>query len=269
MVLIVTVSLTAALLVSCNTVTVMSSNSTGEQGDGKEVLFEDTMVENWQQNWFLDGLKATLEHRDGGLDFLTEYTVNKRVDRAGFDSQHAVLWTRDSFEGDIRITYTYTVLPGSSWQKLIYVQAQGVGEGPYVEDIHAWKDDREVAVMSDYFKYMDLIGLSLRNEIRCKRYPWMDMDGNDLETEFMPRAENKGLTEGVPLEVTVEKQKDAILLRILNTETDVFSVDHRWDLTDEDVLKDRDPKFIEKGRIGLRLMGGHKINFRDFKIERL
>src|SRR6056297_781574 len=124
------------------------------------VLFEDSMSADWQENWFLDGENAVLEHRDGGLAFITEYTVNKRVDRAGFDAQHAVLWTRQAFEGDIRITYTYTQLPGCSWQKLIYVQAQGIGEKPYVEDIYEWRDERKVAVMSAYFNYMNLIGLS-------------------------------------------------------------------------------------------------------------
>jgi len=46
-------------------------------------------------------------------------------------------------------------------------------------------------------------------------------------------------------------------------------VDHTWDLTDEKVLENRNPRFIDKGRIGIRQMGGHKILMRDFKVERL
>jgi hypothetical protein len=259
----------AGLLASCNTVTSMTSADSDQQAAGDQVLFQDSMAENWQENWFLDGEKATLEHRDGGLAYLTEYTVNKNVDREGFDSQHAVLWTREEFEGDIRITYTYTVLPGSSWQKLIYVQAQGVGQGPYVEHIYAWRDEREIAVMSAYFNYMDLIGLSLRDQIRCKRYPWNDMEGNSLETEFMPRAEHSGLPQGRELDVRVDKTKTSIALHIQDTETGQVVVDHTWDLTDEKVLENRDPKYVEAGRIGLRLMGGHKIHFRDFNVELL
>jgi hypothetical protein len=255
-----------------------ATNPTHESDKGTEtmsesdatVLFEDPMTANWQENWFLDGERADLDHRDGGLAFLTSASkVDKRVDRAAFDAQHAVLWTRQEFEGDIRISYRYTRLPDCSWQKLIYVQAQGIGEEPYVKDIYAWRDRRDVAVMSEYFKHMDLIALSLRSEVRCKRYPWVDMEGNALESEFMPRAENKGLPEGHELHVLVEKRKESIRLRIKDVETGQYAVDHTWDLTDENVLKDRAPKFVEKGRIGIRLMGGHKILMRDFKVERL
>ena len=257
--------MTALMLAACST------NAGTAAADGQPaILFEDSMAQDWQANWFLDGENAVLEHRDGGLAFITESSkVDKRVDRAAFDAQHAVLWTRESFEGDIRITYKYTKLPGCSWQKLIYVQAQGVGEGPFIEDIYAWKDRREVAVMSAYFNYMDLIGLSLRNQIRCKRYPWNDMDGNGLKTEFKPRAQNKGMPIGHELDVLVEKRKKSILLRITDIETGETVVDHTWDLTDERILEQRDPKYIETGRIGIRQMGGHKINMRDFKVEQL
>lgn len=233
-------------------------------------MFEDSMAENWEQNWFLDGENATLEHRDGGLAFITHASkVDKRVDRAAFDAQHAVLWTRQEFEGELRISYTFTNLPDSSWQSLIYVQAQGIGTEPYVKDIYAWRDLREVAVMSDYFKYMNLVGLSLRNEVRCKRYPWMDLEENSLETEFKPRGKNKGFPEGRELSCVVEKRKESILLRIQDVESGEKIVDHTWDLTDPGVLEDRDLKFVEKGRIGLRHMGGFKALYRNFKVEKL
>lgn len=234
------------------------------------VLFKDTMAKDWQANWFLDGQNAVLKHRGGGLDFITtESEVDKKVDRAPFDAQHAVLWTRQEFEGDIRISYTYTMLPGCTWQKLIYIHARGIGSPPYVEDIYAWRHLREVARMDKYFNYMSLIGLSLRDPIRCRRYPWRDIDrGMELVSEFKPRAENKGFEIGHDLDVLVEKRNASLLLRITDRETGQDVVDHTWDLTDETVLKDR-PKFQDKGRIGLRLMGGHKINVRHFKVERL
>jgi len=241
-----------------------------EESTPDKVLFEDSMTENWRDSWFLDGQNATLEHRDSGLAFLTTASkIDKRVDRAAFDAQHAVLWTRQSFEGDLRITYKFTKLPGCSWQKLIYVQARGIGEPPFVEDIEAWKDLRKVAVMSDYFNHMDLIALSLRDQIRCKRYPWHDREGKDLESEFKPRAENKGMEIGHELAVLVEKRKAAIMLRITDTKTGEAVVDHTWDLADERILEKRDPKFIREGRIGIRQMGGHKILLRDFRVERL
>ena len=234
------------------------------------VLFHDILKEDWRENWFLDGENATLEHRDGGLAFITTASkVDKNVNRAAFDAQHAVLWTRQEFEGDIRIRYTFTKLPGCSWQKLIYVQAQGIGEGPYVEDIHAWREHREVAVMSEYFTYMNLVSLSLRDQIRCKRYPTMDMDGEAHESEFKPRAENKVMPIGREFSVVVEKRKKSIMLHITDTETGAHAVNHTWDLTDEKVIQNMDKSYVEKGRIGIRLMGGHKILMRDFTVERL
>ena len=263
--------LAALLLTACTTVEPISKDTASTSPSAGSVLFNDTMAKGWQQNWFLDGQNAVLEHRDGGLDFITtESEVDKKVDRAPFDAQHAVLWTKQEFEGDIRISYTYTMLADCSWQKLIYVQARGIGSGPYVEDIYAWRNLREVARMDKYFNYMNLIGLSLRDQIRCRRYPWSDVDrGLKLDSEFLPRGENKGMEIGHDLDVVVEKRQASIMLRITDRETSQHVVDHTWDLTNGKVLEDRTPKFVEKGRIGLRLMGGHKINFRHFKVERL
>ena len=60
------------------------------------------MREDWQKNWFLDGKRAILGHTDEGLwMFCTPSGVDKRVDREKFDAHHAVLWTKQEFEGDI------------------------------------------------------------------------------------------------------------------------------------------------------------------------
>lgn len=261
------ICISVLLLLSCGTI---QAERPQEKTALEAILFEDPMAANWQENWFLDGENALLEHRDGGLAFITEYKVNKNVDRAGFDAQHAVLWTRQEFEGDLRITYTYKKLPGCSWQKLIYVQAQGIGEEPYVEDISAWKDLRKVSVMSEYFNHMNLIGLSLRNEVRCRRYPWSDVKRNvQLNNEFLPRAQCEKMPEGHEYNVVVEKRKKSIWLRITDAETGEVAVDHTWDLTDKKVLKNRNPEYIEKGRIGLRHMGGFRAVYRDFKVTRL
>lgn len=259
------------LLVSCDTDPTKRTETPMDHSPEATVLFVDPMTGDWEKSWFLDGQRATLEHRDGGLAFVTNASeLDKNVDRAGFDAQHAVLWTRQEFEGDIRITYSYTKLPGCSWQKLIYVQAQGIGKEPYLKDIYAWRDLRLVAKMSEYYNHMNLIGLSIRDQVRCKRYPWNDVTTEaELESEFLPRAEIKPMPIGRQYDVVVEKRKESIMLRIADAETGELVVDHSWTLTAEKVLENRDPKFIEKGRIGIRQMGGHKILMRDFKVERL
>lgn len=262
-------SLTALVLASCSSTRLITAGKTAN--NPKETLmFEDTMAKDWEKNWFLDGKRATLEHRDGGLAFITYASkFDKHVDRAAFDAQHAVLWTRREFAGDIRISYTFTKLPGCSFQQLIYVQAQGIGKSPYEKDIYAWRKMRDVARMDKYFNCMNLIALSLRDEIRCKRYPWGYMDGVKFKSEFLPRAKNKGMAEGREFQVLIEKRQKTILLRIKDAETGEYVVDHSWDLTDEKVLENREPKFVEKGRIGIRLMGGYKILLRNFRVEKL
>ena len=122
--------------------------------------------------------------------------------------------------------------------------------------------------MDKYFNYMNLIGLSLRNEIRCKRYPWSDVKLNlKLGSEFLPRGENKGMETGREFHVLVEKQKKSISLRITDLATGEQVLDHTWDLTQN--LEGMDPEFVEKGRIGLRHMGGFKAVYRDFKVKKL
>ena len=59
------------------------------------VLFEDDMLGEWQENWFLEGERAVLGHTVEGLwIYCTPSNVDKRVNRAKFDAHHAVLWTK-------------------------------------------------------------------------------------------------------------------------------------------------------------------------------
>ena len=259
------------LFTACTTTYSGRISTTSEGLTMTKILFEDSMQENWEENWFLDGERALLEHKDGGLEFIaTPSNVDKRVDRATFDAHHAVLWTKQEFEGDIRLSYTYTELPESTWTNLIYIQAQGIGEDQFEKDIHAWRDERKVAVMSDYFQYMDLMSISLRSKIRLRRYPtviWGTQDRYPESGLIEPMVEHQGLPKGRPLYFEVEKRKASLKLLIQDAETKETIVDYTWSL--EDVPGDRDPKYIENGRIGIRLMGGHMLNFRDFKVEQI
>ena len=262
------------LLFSCAANDSMTAK-TAPRKDGTKVLFQDPMMKDWRKNWFLDGRNAVLEHRPGGLAYMTEASKkDKRVDRAAFDAQHAVLWTRKEFKGDIRISYTFTKLPGCSWQMLLYIQAQGIGKEPYVKDIHAWRDLRKVALMSQYYNHMNLIALSMRDPIRCKRYPWkyvIDPKTNKkiYNTEFKPRAVKEKLAIGTEYKLVAEKRKKSLRLTVKETATGRTMVDHTWDISQEQILQGMDPKYIEEGRIGIRFMGGYRMIFRDFTVERL
>jgi hypothetical protein len=259
------------LLSGCSTTLKGPRSMTHDQTTSSEILFEDSMQANWEESWFLDGKRAKLEHKNGGLEFIaTPSNVDKNVDRETFDAHHAVLWTKQEFEGDIRISYTYTTLPDSTWTNLIYIQARGIGEGPYTEDITEWNEDREVAVMSDYFNYMDLMSISLRNGIRLRRYPTVNYETGERYPEsglIAPMVEHEGLPKGRELYFEVEKRRESLQLLIQDVETGKAIVDYTWSL--EDVPGDRDPKYIENGRIGIRLMGGHMLHFKNFNVERL
>ena len=241
-----------------------------------EVLFTDSMERDWEENWFLDGELGTVRHWNDGL-YLAGGPITKWGERSfgieqptEYNAHHVVLWTRESFAGDIRVSYEFIKQPGSEGSNLLYLQAQGIGMPPYDEDIYAWRDLRREPGMNLYFQYMDLISLSLREDIRCRRYPWNDVErgvsypGRGL---FRPKVQHSGIPEGVRLHLDAEKRAESLHLILQNLETGEIFIDHTWDLTDTD--DEREPALIDEGRIGIRLMGGHKILVRDFRVERL
>lgn len=69
------------------------------QKSESNVLFEDPKDGNWKENWFLDGKKALLINLDGGLYF-SAGSVTKKDDPVEYNAHHAVLWTKEEFEGD-------------------------------------------------------------------------------------------------------------------------------------------------------------------------
>lgn len=239
------------------------------------IMFEDTMTSDWQENWFLDGEKGTVEHRDGGL-FLEAGPLTKQAERdlgvdppVEYNAHHIVLWTRQVFDGDIRISYEYTEEADSTYTNLIYIQAQGTGEAPFLEDLTAWNALREIPGMDMYYNHMDLISISLRDEIRCRRYPWNNPDkGEEFASRlFEPMVPHPGLEKGVRHQVLIEKRAASLRLMIRQQESGNLVIDHSWDLTEN--MDDRAPRLITRGRIGQRLMGGHKLTMWNFKVERL
>lgn len=232
-----------------------------------KILFEDSMMSDWQENWFLDGQKATLEHRNNGLYF-SGGTITKSDDPENYHAHHAVLWTKKVFEGDILITYEMTRIDTSNYgTTLLYIQARGTGREPYVKDITKWNELREIPAMNLYFDNMDLISLSFRENLRCKRYPWKDSDG-----EWYP---NRGLIEpmvdyslilpGKTYRVEVEKRISSVTLRLFDAATNKLLTNFTWDITK--VPAELDP--IKKGRIGLRHMSTRQFIYRDFRVEKL
>ncbi len=77
------------------------------------------------------------------------------------DAHHAVLWTKASFTGDIKIEYDYTRTDEeTSCVKILYTQAIGDGEDEFVKDISTWAKYREVLFMKKYFENMNALQIS-------------------------------------------------------------------------------------------------------------
>lgn len=231
-------------------------------------LFEDTMAADWQKNWFLDGQEATVEHRDGGLCF-SGGTVTKKDDPVEYNAHHAVLWTRPEFEGDIRVSFECKRVDDSDYGNvLIYIQAQGIGTPPYVKDIYAWREFREIPAMNKYFTYMDLLSLSLRKELRLRRYPLRSMDESvKFSSPIEPMEDWHGMIRNKWFRFVIEKRKKSYTFRSYDAETGELLKEFTWDTSDQG--EGRELPFVEKGRIGLRHMSTKQSVYKNFKVERI
>lgn len=231
------------------------------------ILFNDSMRGDWRENWFLDGKKATLRNSKDGL-FFSGGTVTKSDDSVEYHAHHAVLWTQKEFEGNIKISYEMTRVDSSDYgTTLLYIQARGIGTPPYVEDISAWNELREIPDMGIYFTYMDLLSLSFRENLRCKRYPWRDENlewypGRGL---IEPMVDYGKILPGKTYLVEVEKRIASLRLRIVEKESRKLMIDHTWNT--DNIAEGIEPRQIQKGRIGLRHMSTRQFIYRNFRVE--
>ncbi|MEM7374103.1 MAG: DUF1961 family protein [Bacteroidota bacterium] len=225
-----------------------------------QIAFSDSCTEDWKTHWFLDGEIAEVENSDKGMDF-SAGPENRN------DAHHAVLWTWESFEGDVKIEYTYTRTDHQIVNvNILFIQATGIGEGGFEKDISEWNDYRKVPTMSKYWKHMNLVHISyaafpMVNEdpendyIRVRRYPATE-NIPFKETKIPPSFERTGLfLPNVPYKMTWIKTKNQLLLRV---EGDGKQKKYAWDLS-------RFPAVTE-GRIGLRHMFTRSARYRDIKI---
>lgn len=225
----------------------------------KEV-FTDSCEENWKEKWTLDGLKAKISHSPQGMDFWAGPT---RKD----DSCHAVIWTQQSFKGDIKIEYEYTRLDSiPAFVNILYVQATGSNNDPYSKDIAEWAQLREVPAMKMYFNHMNTYHISYatypsvsddpeRDYIRARRYmpSGKGLDGTDLEPDYF----NTGFFKpGETHKITVIKKNNDLYFYIRNNEKDHLC---HW--------QNNNLPPITEGRIGLRHMCTRGARYRTFRVS--
>ena len=227
--------------------------------------FSDSGQGDWQEKWMLDGHKATLSHSDEGMFFAAGPI-------AGDHASHSVLWTRDSFEGDLKLDFDFTRMDTVySYVCIIYLYATGAGPEPYVEDIAEWSDLRQIPFMREYFDHMNLFHISFAaygNKadegkesayIRARRYPRSLFEGKFDGMELEPDFGAVGLFEpGVPHHVTVIKRGNDMYMNVTNPDEDRL---YYWDLSQVPGL--------DEGRIGLRQMWQRASQYKNITVSQL
>ena len=135
-----------------------------------QTVLSDPCTEDWTEHWTLDGEKATITHSEMGMDFRSGPVRRE-------NESHAVMWTKQSFEGDIRLDYEYTKLDDVvEAVTILYLQATGSGAEGYDKDITKWADKRTVAAMSQYFNHMHLHHIS---------YAAFDVGNTDPDDDYI------------------------------------------------------------------------------------
>ena len=224
-------------------------------------VFHDPCTGNWQDAWFLDGKKATVAN---GLDGMT-FTAGPTE---GDDACHAVLWTKRSFRGDLKIEYEYTKTDRAVRNvTILYIQATGSGDARHPKDIAAWSALRSVPSMRLYFNHMNTYHISYaafgtKNDdpesdyIRARRYmpdAGKGLTGTELKDEY---ARTGLFKTGVPYRITVIKKGQVLFMYIQGGGREQLC----------HFRNDALPPIVQ-GRIGLRHMYTRGARYRDFRVS--
>lgn len=226
-------------------------------GQWREV-FRDSGSGDWTEKWFLDGEVGTVTTGPAGM----ELTAGPEFLN---DAHHMVLWTRETFEGDLMIEFEYTRLDDETrCVNILYIQATGSGEEPYVTDIREWNEYRRVPSMRMYFNHMNAYHISYAafpndedstSYIRARRYMpnQTGLEGTGMEPDYYP----EGLfNPGVPHKISVIKKDRDLFMRVQNP--DQVAWFH---------MANPDLPVITEGRIGLRHMFTRSARYKDFRIS--
>ncbi len=226
-----------------------------------EEAYHDSCTGNWEDGWFLDGLRATVKNSEKGM-VLSAGPIER--DHAS----HCVLWTKSSFDGDVKIEFDYWRMDTiQKYVNIIYIQATGKEEGPYTKDIAEWAHLREVPYMRSYFNNMKTLHISYaafgskeseEDYVRARRYPTrpglkfneLDIPPDNFSTGFFK--------PGVKHRFTIIKRGDDLLMKVV---TDEQTAVYGWDTSAFDP--------ITEGRIGLRQMWTRFSRYADFKVSTL
>jgi hypothetical protein len=205
--------------------------------------FTDSGKENWKGKWFLDGDLATVENTPEGMIFSAGPNPSE-------SSSHAVLWTKDSFKGNVKIEWDYTRLDSADrFVNIVYIQGTGINEGKFKKDIRKWADFRREPYMKYYYDNMNLFHISYavnsanNDYVRLRRYP-TGPEHPFKETVILPDYFNTGLfLPYTTYHFTVIKMDDELFFEVKNDQ--VRKLFH-WSVNKVNP--------VTEGRIGIRHM---------------
>jgi hypothetical protein len=226
-----------------------------------EKVFTDSCTGDWKEQWFLDGQVASVSNSELGM----QLTAGPQFKN---DAHHMVLWTKESFDGDVKIEFDFTRLDFETrCVNILYIQATGSGKEPYKKDIAEWNELRQVPAMRVYFNHMNAYHISYaafpnmgderQSYIRARRYmpELIGLEGTNLQPDYFP---DDLFAPGVPHKITVIKKERDLYMKVSNADQTYYCHFMNPDLP-----------IIEKGRIGLRLMYTRSSRFANFKIYKL
>jgi hypothetical protein len=230
--------------------------------DWKET-FLDHGTSDWNEKWLLDGVKARVYNSPLGMEFYAGPVPAE-------DSSHSVLWTRESFSGNVKIEYEYTRLDAATkYVNILYIHATGSGQGDFAEEIFTWSEMRRIPAMRMYFNHMNTYHISYaafgntnsdepNDYIRARRY--MPESGNGLRgTDLAPDYFETGLFQpGIKHQITVIIYGNDLYMEIQGPDKNMLC---HW--------KNTSLPPIENGRIGLRHMASRNARYKNFRVSEI
>ena len=225
-----------------------------------ELVFADPGSGDWQESWFVEGLKAKVNYDDDGALVFSSGPVPKE------NASHAVLWTRQVFRGDVRIEYDYTRLDSMTdvnSVNILYIQATGLGTEEFPTDILLSTKKREVPWMKYYFLNMNTLHVSyattgpIRSHyVGARRYPAIDEAHFEEGTKIQPVYQNVDLFQpGETYHIMATKVGNRLTF---TAEREGKTYTFEWDTSSF--------PHVSEGRIGLRHMWARSSRYENFRV---
>lgn len=227
--------------------------------DSWHAVFDSTTSQNWSDDWFVEGERAVVEPVPGGFVFSAGDELND-------PASHAVLWSKASYSGDIKVEYDYTrldTMTDVTSVNILYLLATGLGEPDTPSNIFLSRSHRRVSWMKAYFLGMNLLHISYAatgpdrsHYVSARRYPARSKRSFDQDTQIQPVYENVDLFKpGSAYHITATKQASTLSLMVEDGDT---GTEFSWDTSTFAP--------VTHGRVGLRHMWGRSSRYQNFKI---